>query len=481
MKINVKNTRRVAFLLGLLMLLSTVLAACVNLDEVPEVDPGEILGDTSIGESIATEDEIPTPEGATAAPVNVKVVNVTPSTVAISGNCEPNAVIRVTGGAKEVETVANGNYFVIQVDILYAVNKLFVTAQVDKKDVSPAREVNANYNATAESLLNGNNVSVGVDSHLYFDKMIDDAAGKNIYTATQLEAIRSYVNKTVYNYNVQEAGQQPVELIYVLVPNSTTIYPDVVPEGTFTPGSTTVYNQVLSTLNSTMATVVDMREIFLAELANTENIQKYGALYRETDSGLADYGAYLTYKAITDILQKNFPSAAGRGLDEFTWKDENSKGGNLVEYRGLDKTVITEDIKLATPNFSMALGVDAKGSSSLTSLRKYDNIKNKEYSFFETVNANDNVNGIAERWIIDTQRADANLPNGIIYRDNSALPYSDILAERFNKCVLALSGDYNIDISQASQYKAEGKNVVDYIVVIVSEENMDTAFRAAFN
>ncbi|MBR4950611.1 MAG: hypothetical protein IKZ23_01520, partial [Clostridia bacterium] len=194
-----------------------------------------------------------------------------------------------------------------------------------------------------------------------------------------------------------------------------------------------------------------------------------------------DYGAYLTYKAITDILQKNFPSAAGRGLEEFTWKDENSKGGNLVEYRGLDKTVITENIKLATPNFSMALGVDAKGSSALTSLRKYDNIKNKEYSFFETVNANDNVNGIAERWIIDTQRADANLPNGIIYRDNSALPYSDILAERFNKCVLALSGDYNIDISQASQYKAEGKNVVDYIVVIVSEENMDTAFRAAFN
>ncbi len=477
--INVRKIRRMAMLLALLMMMSTLLAACVNLDEIPEIDPNDILGDTSFGDAVATEDEIPTPEGATAAPVNVSVINVAPYTVAISGNCEKGATIRVEGGAEPVETIANGEYFIIQTDIIYADNLLRVTAQANGKDVSPEREVIASYNATADSLLNGNNVSVGVDSRLYFDRMVQDASGANLYTASQLEAIKNYVNNTTMTYYIDKAGSQPVELIYVLVPNTTTIYPEVLPEGVVGEHHTTIYDQVLNTLNGTLATVIDMRAVFQAELAGTTDLDTYGGLYRVTDSSLTDYGAYLTYAEIMKRISVNFPNAAARPLGEFAVENVTAKGGNLVKNRGLDVDMINEDIVRLKPEFSMDLGEDVTGSSKLTSLVKYEDEANKDFSYFEALDSADNLNGIGERWLIDTKRADAGLPNAIIYRDNSSLAFSDILAERFNKSLLVATNSYVIDLSQAGQYKADGKNVVDYIVVVVSEDSMDTAFSEA--
>lgn len=481
MKINVKKIRRMAMLLGLLMMLSVVLAACVNLDEVSEVDRDDVLGDTSFADDNSSEVELSTPEGATDAPVVTDIVNIAPYTVAISGTCEDGATIRVTGGEEDVETVANGGYFIIEADLIYQNNLLKVTAQVEGKDISLEREVIASHNATADTLLDGNSVSVGANSRLYFDKMVADASGDNLYTTSQLKDIQNYVNDTVTSYYQDRAGAQDVELIYVLIPNVTTVYPEIFPEDVIEEKPyTTVYEQILATLGKTQATVVDMRPIY-ESLKDDASVQEtYGGIYRVTDSSLTDYGAYLAYNEIMKIVSVNFPDAAPRTLDEFDWTNVTAKGGNLVNYRELSGDVITEDIVVASPKFSMKLGSNSTGSTSIASFRKFVDVEDNDYNFFIDINSADGNNGIAERWLIDTAREDVDLPNAIIYRDYGSLAFSDILVERFEKTLLVASGEHTINLSAAGQYAAEGKNAVDYIIVIVSEENMDTAFSGAF-
>ncbi len=484
MKVNFSSARRIALLLSLVMMLAAVLAACVDTDSVSEIiDSGRISNESSETESTVSEDEIPTEEGHSDAPAIAGVVNIEPTKVAIYGTCEENAVIRVTGGIEDAETTAHGTYYIVEVDIWDRDTLLRVTAQADGEEESAARELVARKNATADKLLDGNSVSVGPASRLYFDKMVADLVGDNLYTASEIKAIRDYVTDNVTSYYNDRAGSQKVELIYVLIPNSATLYPESIPEDIREEiGANNIYNQVSAALSQTRATVVDMKKVFETAMADEALMAKYGGIYRETDSALTDYGAYLTYREIMNIVAKNFPDAAPRTEDEFEWKTVDALGGNLVGYRGLDNTVITEKLVTATPTFSLEIGTNAAGESKISSLRKYVDAAKGDYNLFIKADTSDNINGIAERWVIeDTTRTDVDLPSALIYRDYSSLTFSDILVERFERCMLNKAGDLSLNLSVAGQYAADDDAVVDYIIVILSEENFDSAFKLALS
>ncbi len=479
---NVKNARRVFVLLGLVMALAMAFSACVNTDDVPEIEGGQFEENSEV---IVDDDnkEISTPEGHSNAPKNITAVNIEPDTIAICGNCDEGAVITVKGGEEEVTVKSRNGYFIAETKLPYEKNQIEVTATVgDLKESLPYTFV-ASYNATAEDRIDGNSVSVGKDSRLYFSKMLDDLSGANIYTESNLASIRKYVGNTLSTY-YESAKAHKAELIYVLIPNVTTVYNDaetgtneIIPDGMYETPFTTIYDQVYDTLeNGTRATVIDMRETFLA------NKDGEKALYRVTDSSLSDYGAYLTYKAIMDKVAERFPAAAPHGEEEFEWSTVSTIGGNLVGYRELDKKVIKEDILIATPKFNMDIGDE---TLKLSSIRKYIDTEDNDYGYYTTVSSDDEINGLAERLVIDGSKGreegmDASaLPNALVYRDYSSLAFSDILAERFNRSLFVAAGEYSINLNYATQNAAEGKSAVDYIIVIISEDSMDEAFDLA--
>lgn len=477
-----KKIRRIPIMLGLLMMLAVVLASCVNVDNIEEIIDQSL--DALENESVIVEEskeEISTPDGYTEAPVVKSVVNITPDTIAVAGTCEEGSVISIKGAVEDVSTTAIGNYFIIEAQLPYQNNLLEITATVEGKEESLANSFVASYNATADTRLDGNSVSIGVGSRLYFDKMVEDSSGKNLYTESELNSILDYVNNTVNDYYMNRAGAHDAELIFMLVPNVTTIYPEVYPEGVVEPTNTTLYDQILKTLNKTRATVVDMREIYMNLRDDATVNETYGGLYRVTDSSLTDYGAYLAYNELMNVVAKRFPDAAPRALEEFEWKTVSTVGGNLPFYRELDNTVVSEDIVISVPKFSLALGTDGNGTTSLKSLRKYNDMVNGDYSYFTDTDNADGKNGIAERWLIDTKRSEElDLPNALIIRDYASLSFTDILAERFEKCLVSKNGELGINLSLSGQYAAEGKTAVDYIIVIVSEENLENAFTSAF-
>ncbi len=481
MKNNVKTIRRIAMMLGLIMMLAVVFSACVNLDEVEEMMDNslDLGGDIEEGDTSDVKDLTPG-ENQSIAPTVTDIVYMNPTTIAITGTCEDGSVIEVSCGDSVSTTNSKDGYFVIEFKLPSDTNLVSITAQQGDKEKSKPWDELLYKDATADSRHDGMSVSVGLDSSLYFDYMAVNANGSNLYTASQLNTIRNTVSNNVTMYNNKAVGQT-VEMIYVLIPDATTIYDGVFPEGIVKAPTTTVYDQVSETLKNTRATVIDMRDVFNALLAD-ESFEAKDRFFRTTDSALTDYGAYLTYCEIMNRVAERFPSATARGEEDFTWSEPKTVlGGNMVIYRELDNTVITEDIITATPNFDLKLGTDGTGTSSIASLKKYVDAENGNYTYFTTSNNSDGINGVAERLFIDTQRTDAGLPTAVIYRDYSSFSFTDILLERFEKTLLIRNGDFNVEFTGLNQYAGEGDSIVDYVIVILSEENMDTAFNKALS
>ena len=482
MKKRYSRSGRLAAIAAMLIAVCTLFAACANVSGITELDPEQFnLGTSSLVIDESSQD-VPTPAGYTEAPTVEQMVNITPSTVAVYGHCEPDSVIRVYGGAGESETGSYGDYFVICAEINGSRSLLEITAQAEGKQESLPRQFIAEYNATADKRLDGNSVSVGAGSRLYFDKYADAVEGKNLYTASELVKIKEYITNTITAYAFDRAKGQEAELIVCLIPSATTVYDEILPEEGIEHANTTIYDQILNAVKGTRATLVDMREEFLA-LRDEEETKEYGGLYRITDSALSDYGAYLTYKAIMDKVAVRFPESLPRDISEFNIETvKGVKGGNLVGYRGFDATKFTEDIVKFSPKFTLQLGTNSTSSSSIIALRKYVDKDNKDYNYFTKNDSRDKINGIAENWFIDTARSETmTLPTALVYRDYASYSFSDILAERFEKCVLGRGGDFAINISKAMQktYLREGQNVVDYVILILSEESFESAFSLA--
>ncbi len=479
MKINVKKIRRIAMMLGLIMMLAVVFSACVNLDEVEEIMDNSI----NFGEGIGNEDtsdvkDLTPGENQSIAPTVTGIVYMDPLTIAITGTCEEGSVIEVTCAGSSATTNSKDGYFVIEFELPSDTNLVSITAQQGDLEKSKSWDELLYKNATATGRLDGMSVSVGVNSSLYFDYMAENANGSNLYTASQLNAIRNYVSNKVTEYNNKAVGQT-VEMIYVLVPDATTIYGDVFPEGAVEKPTTTVYDQVSETLKNTRATVIDMRDVFNGLLAD-ETFEAKDRFYRTTDSALTDYGAYLTYREIMNTVSARFPNAAARGEEEFTWSEPtNVLGGNMVIYRELDNAIVTEDIITATPNFSLDLGTNGAGTTNIASLKKYVDAESGNYTYYDTINPNDDINGVGERLSVDTKRPDADLPTVAVYRDYSSFAFTDILLERFEKSVLVRSNDFNIEFTGLGSYAGAGDEIVDYVIVVLSEQSMDTAFAKA--
>ena len=470
MQKNKKNTKiAVTILLSLVTVLSIILTSCVPWDidsdpteSIPEIDNSE---DTS--QDISEVEEVSTPEGYTDMPVIVDIKNITADVVVIAGTCEENATVTIAGGEEDVTANSKDGYFLAEVSLRYdSVNVLEAVAKVEGKEESLPRNLTANYDATAEKRKDGFNVAVGNNSQLYFESFLDNYKGENLLTQTQLRNLINSVNARVTNYNNRAKGQS-VGLIYVLIPDSTSIHSEIFPEDITKETFSTRYSQIVDALSKTDVTVIDMYDIFMSAKENSE----YN-LYRTTDSNLTEYGAFLVYEQIANEMTNNFPDAAPRALEEFTIEEVDSISGNLFEYLGINRGLFKEKVVSIKPkdNSLFRIGNDEDSGFStinISDLNKYA----AEDDFTQFVGKDESNVSVNDRFIINTNRI--NLPSALIYRDDSAFPMVDLLAERFNNAMFAQSGDFTINFTDAGRHYSEGKAITDYIIVIVSENNIE--------
>lgn len=460
----VKCRALTVFLLAIAMLLSLVLAACdvgttpTFLESIPDLTQSEAPSDD-------TSNYIPpTEEGHTATPIVTNVINITPSEVVIAGTCEQGAVITIKGGKEEVTVNSTNGYFITKTTLINTtITLLDVTADVEGKETSAEYAISAQYSAIAEPRLDGMSVSVGKSSSTYFDKMIADYVGSNLLTQTALRKFKSEVNARVKTINSeQRAHGQEVGLIYVLVPDSTSIYSECLDDSIKRETTITRYQQVSQALSETNATVIDMYDIFMK--AKEEGDHR---VYRSADSHLTEYGSFLMYTEIMNTIAERFPDAAPRTIDEFDISTTKTVGGDLISYLGVDTSIVSEEIPVFKPKFDMKIG-DTESAAFVTT--KISDVKVYAGKDDYSIDATKNAGTALSRMYFRTDRAD--MPSVLIYRDDASANTIPLLAERFNNTMVALSEDFTINYTDAGRHASDGKSIVDYIIVIVSESNL---------
>ena len=233
------------------------------------------------------------------------------------------------------------------------------------------------------------------------------------------------------------------------------------------PDLLTRYEQIVTAISGTMANVVDMKTVLQEQLDNGVSIYD---LYRRTDSHPTEYAALLMYQEVMKHIANADPDVSIRELDEYKAEKVTALGGDYVKYRDLDPELITEEITLYKPTFSY--------HSAVKAIKVYNDDKNGDYSLFTTINSGDQYTGGAERVVVDTDRTE--LPNVMIYRDECGIAASVMIADSCDVTLLGKNGDFAISLTDAGQYrdKDEGKSMMDYIVVFVSESNIANAFVA---
>lgn len=463
-------------ILAAVMVSMLLLAACApdgdidDLYSIPELTSKEASQEES-------EDEIPVEAGQAHAPKVTDVVHVTPQKVIIAGSCDEGCTVTVTDGDTSASAASVGGYFILE----YTINTtnfaiLSATAESETLKTSPMSTFRVEYNATAMKRIDGYGANVGTDSHVYYDfdlssytgviNNIDGTTSSTLLTQTELKAFRTRVENYLKNFR-KRADRTDVDIIYVLIPNKISVYPEYLAEGTTQENYKTRYEQIVESLGMTGVITLDMRSIFEEEKA------KGSKLYYDTDSHLTEYGGYVVYKAICDIMAERFPNAAARDLNtEFTAEEKTVYGGDVVRHLGLNAHSLTETSTFYTPKFSLKMGnEDDKIKTASGLIYKFD-----KYASDDSMILASGVGTLDFKLLFATNRPKQ--PCALIYRDNFATNFSDLLCERFNRVMLNKTGDYNINLTDTQRYygyNSEGKEnkTVDYIIIICSESNLD--------
>ena len=466
------KTRRYSCLLAVLLFCTALLfSACV-----PNGSPDEDIFRTILS---TDGDDGPAETNPEALAENeylaiLDVISITPTNVAVYGQLKSEAAeagvtsVRITGGVgMEVQESCSNGYFVIPFDLPGTTKANFAaTAMCGEKEVGESLTFTAPYDSTAEPRLDGKSVSVGSDSRLYFSKYLDDYLGAKLYTASQVKKIKSVVSSTYAAY-ANRAGGSEVAIIYVFMPDITTMDPGILREEDVAGKKNllTRYEQIVTAISGTRAKVVDMQTVLQAELDSGKTIYD---LYRQTDSHPTEYTSFLMYREVMKYLCALDPDVVPRTIDEYTVTEMAVKGGDYVTYRDLDPDVITETIKLLKPKFDY--------QPAVANIKLYNDPENKDYTLFTDINSNDAYIGGAERSLVTTGRTE--LPNLLIYRDENGIAASLMIADSCDQTLLARAGDFTISLTDAAQYrdKEEKKSVLDCIVVFVSESSIPDAF-----
>lgn len=485
--------------LAVLVLASVMgLTSCVDgnvgdiLDSMPEID---VSSDASIDVSDTSEEDPPTQPGYTDMPVVTQVINITASRVAVAGTCTPGSTIRVSGVSVEAETYSDTGYFILEVELANSGRTLLeCTAQADDLEESTIRYFYAQYMATVSERKDGNAVTIGKDGHLYLNRTLEDYYGDTVLTMTQLKAIKEQVNSTfdsIQNarlnslleaYRQEISNGQPltpeqleeseiyvkenlfveVPYIFLMVPSYVTVYPEYLPDDITTQTNSTRYSQLVKALKETKATVIDMKEVF--EAHKTDDYPLYG----RNDSYWTEYGAYLAYEQLMDIIAVQFPTATPRPLSDFTVEEREILGGDMVGYLYLDRETIKEKTVTLEPKF------DIKFKTNIY-------VSDTDRALSYTMN-DDKVLSFNSRHTVDNQLGEA-YPNALVIHDEWLAQMYTMLTERFNGVIYAngyrtgaepLANQFIPRIVDINYTREELQP--DYVVVLVSEPNLGVCF-----
>ncbi|MBE6648993.1 MAG: hypothetical protein E7614_05680 [Ruminococcaceae bacterium] len=397
-----------------------------------------------------------TEEGYTECPEVKHILNTEPYSVIIAGTCENDANVKIVNVADDEEvytTNSIGNYFIMEITLNSTTEQYYeISATVEGKEESVKTHFTAKYNAVAENPLDGSAVTLGNNSTLFFENLISAYIGENLLTNTELKEFKDKVSSAT--------NKKDVKYVYVMVPGMLTVCEDKIPESIKKVSYNTKFEQICKALSEVETVdVINLTDAFMA------NREASTPLYYNTSGNLSDFGAYLTYKAICEYISSE--------AYQYKFDEVIGKGGNLVTSLGLDKDIFTEKYYYATKDFTTTIPEDTDCICPLSDVVIYEDAETNSYY---TDTEDDTVFGACESLYFKTNRVE--LPSAIFLRDDTSNAMVSMLVQNFNNSYFEANDSFsltNSTITKAiSDYASEGNEYVDYVFVIISEDNIDS-------
>lgn len=284
----------------------------------------------------------------------------------------------------------------------------------------------------------GAGIVAGTDNFQFFlTKMLPDFTGGNLYGTSAINNLKSRVESRLRE--LKSLNPQG-EIIYMVVPSSMTVYPELVPSKYRPATGKTRLDQVYEALKSAGATVIDVRDVF------KKNKNAEMPLYYKLDSHWADYGAYLAYVELFEHISQKFPAASPRAVNEFKWNEGYYTSADVTFYLGIPQTSVDEYAYYRQFNFA--------ADSQITSVPRYrgNQLLYNDRTTYE--------------YYFDTNRSD--LPSCIIHRDSFSAAIFDLIPERMD--VTHYMGMWSYGWQS---YLVQSERP-DYVIYLVAEWNLDS-------
>ncbi|HBL85497.1 MAG: hypothetical protein A2Y17_06270 [Clostridiales bacterium GWF2_38_85] len=352
-----------------------------------------------------------------------------------SGNCEEGATIYVEYKDKLLLSTksAEGNYF-FEVTPKSSTSPwdIKIYAKSDGKNLSEAVEETAKYRPVQESEF-ANYVWVGKDFWLFFTNTRTQYLKSVLFNDSEKAAL---TNKTQQRVDWLEQNCNGAKLIYILVPNPNTIYPEYMPEGIERPDGITLREQVAESLEAGGATVFDLTEVL------TEHKNDEFSIYHNTDSHWTEYGAFFGYTALMNKIAEKFPAASPRSMEDFGFENVYRQLGDLYFDLAMDNTLFHELTTFANPKFDTPINFAKfrEGEIRITDEPTYEHLLQ-------------NPDGEGK-------------PDVLILRDSYSVMMFDYIAERCNKTLMKQMWEFGFDTAELSSFQP------DYVIYILSEMNL---------
>lgn len=374
--------------------------------------------------------------GQTSVPVITGTTNVGPNLICIAGTCEPDAKIYIRGGIEEVSYVSDFKYFIGTVEIpASGSTKLAVSARVKGKSESEPVAVSGTYKAAAQRIRDDAfEVIVGNNYQCHFISALADYTGTNLLTDDQRKTVETNVKKNVAWLKSNMPG---TELIYLVLPNPMTVYPETVPLRFEQNVGTTRTEQFCTAAEKGGAVVINTTDVFKSH--KNEEFK----LFHKTDSHWTEYGAWLAYTELMNYISQKYPAASPRTFDEMGFYTKDVNGGDMPYYLELDYTKVRELAVFANPSFD-----------SPAKLLFFTSTEDLLMNHDTTPKAATYTTG------------NTNLPDIYVMRDSFGIAMYNMLPDRFNKTTYKAMWSYGFD---QNDIKSSG---TDYVLYLIAERNL---------
>lgn len=365
----------------------------------------------------------------------------------VVGKCDEGAKITLQCGNKTYTSESWYGWYSVRFLCTASKAEVTITQTINGKQVGFS--LKQTVYPTAASTVEG--VVAGGNFQFFYQKCLRDFQHTNLYSSGVLNSLKKRVEGRI---DTLESAGMDTEIIYMVVPAAMTVYPELVPEQYKQGSGDSRMDQVLDTLSSAGATVIDLRTAF-EEHKNDEY-----PLYFKTDSHWTDYGAFIAYQELFNHISKTYLDAAPLSFDDFNWKGDYYKSGDMPVYLNMISQSVYENGKISNADileygWYRTFGSGISVNKSITNVPRYRADVQMVYSTKAT-------------WPYEFYTNRNNLPSCVVMHDSFGTQIFDILAERMNTTIYPAMWDYSYNRSVIIN------NELDYVIYILAEWNLDS-------